>query len=144
MPWPLTDGVILNGFPKPETMTKNAWNAVDVSMITLCKKRPTLETIDNVGWWKYHPIPDGKLNDERVASIWEARDIVLSMIGRSRITVVHCLAGRNRSALVAGLALQYRYNWTGPETLAYLREHRPRSIHNKNFEALLMSLGRPR
>lgn len=144
MPWPLADGIVLNGFPKRETMVKNGWTDVGVSMITLYKKQPTNDVIGGIGWYRYHPIPDGKLTDERLVAIWEARDIILSMIGRSRITVVHCLAGRNRSALVAGLALQYRYNWTGPETLAYLREHRPKSIHNEHFETFLNSLGRPR
>lgn len=146
MPWPLSEDLTLSSFPKPDDVRKHHWNDSGVCMITLCKKKVSDEIPPMLDWYEYHPIPDGKMTSERERRIWGARDVVLAMMTRpeTRLTVVHCLAGRNRSALVAGLALQWQNNWTGEETLDWLRRCRPRSIHNEHFEVFLRGLGRPR
>lgn len=146
MPWPLSENLVLSGFPSPEYVRKHYWDNSGVCMITLCKKQIDPEIPGLLDRYVYHPIPDGRMTDAVVARVWEARDIVLSMMSNpgSRITVAHCHAGRNRSALVAGLALQWQYNWTGEETLNWVRDCRPRAIANEHFEVFMRGLGRPR
>lgn len=142
MPWPLSENLVLSSFPSYEDVVKRCWDGA--CMLTVSKKEVDPRIPPMLTRHEYVHIPDGKLTDDRLALIWRARDICLEMMTQSRLTVVHCLAGRNRSALVAGLALQWTYNWTGEETLSWLRQCRPRSIHNPHFEEFLLSLGRPR
>ena len=146
MPWPLSDNLVLSGHPSYEQCADRWWTDSGVCMITLCKKKIDERIPQTLDWYEYMPIPDGRMTVDREAVIWRARDTVIAMMTRpgSRLTVVHCLAGRNRSALVAGLALQYQNNWTGQETLDWMRRCRPNSIHNEHFEVFLRGLGRPR
>lgn len=143
---PLSENLVISGYPTMGDVVDRYWANSGVCMITLCKKKVDSAIPSVLDRYEYHPIPDGLMTPERELTIWNARNVVLEMMERpeTRLTVVHCLAGRNRSALVAGLALQWQNNWTGPETLAWLRECRPKSIHNEHFEKFLMSLGRPR
>lgn len=144
MPWPLSENLVLSSFPSYDDVCKRYWNDSGVSMLTLSKKAVDPRIPPVMEQYAHIHLADGKMTPERAALIWHCRDVTLGMMATSRLTVVHCLAGRNRSALVAGLALQWHYNWTGPEVLAWLRQCRPRSIHNVHFEEFLMGLGRPR
>lgn len=146
MPWPLSENLVVAGYPKPADVVKQYWNDSGVCMITLCKKQIAPEVPAMLNHHVYLPIPDGRLTPERTALIWQARDHVLDMMNRpdTRLTVVHCLAGRNRSVLVASLALQWVNNWTGEEAFTWARQCRPNSLHNVEFETFLRSLGRPR
>lgn len=144
MPWPLSENLILSNFPSYDDVVKRYWNDSGVSMLTLSKKAVDPRIPPVLDQYAHIHLADGRLTDDRIALIWHCRDVTLEMMRTSRVVVVHCLAGRNRSALVAGLALQWQYNWTGEETLGWLRRCRPNSIHNPHFEAFLRGLGRPR
>ena len=50
---------------------------------------------------------------------------VARAVRRGRTTLSTCRQGRNRSALVAGLALRMLTNWSGDMVVEWLRRHRP-------------------
>lgn len=142
MPWALRENLILSGFPKPEHLDKYGWK--NVGMITLCAKAPSNELIidGRIQWWMHMPIADGRVKD--VDKIWEARNTAITMLSMGCTTIIHCMAGRNRSGLIGALVLQHFENLSGPEALERVRELRPRSVDNIHFEEFLMNLGRPR
>lgn len=142
MPWALRDQLILAAMPKPAHLDKHGWT--NIGMITLCSKSPPNEVIldDRVQWWKHMPIADGQITD--IDRVWEARNTAITMMSMGYTTIIHCMAGRNRSGLIGALVLQHFENLTGPEALERVRQLRPRSVDNIHFEEFLMSLGRPR
>lgn len=142
MPWALRDQLILTAMPKPAHLDKHGWT--NIGMITLCSKSPSNDVIldDRVQWWKHMPIADGQITD--VDRVWEARNTAITMMSMGYTTIIHCMAGRNRSGLIGALVLQHFENLTGAEALERVRILRPRSVDNEHFEKFLMSLGRPR
>lgn len=58
--------------------------------------------------------------------------------------LVHCHAGRNRSALVAARVAQRLLGLTGDEAVAHVRARRPRALANSAGEAYLRAQPRPR
>ena len=142
MPWALSERLVLAASPQKEHLDKYGWE--NVGLITLCNRPPTQRVTldDRVQWWKHVPIADGQIKDLR--SVLLARDTALSMLGAGHLTVIHCVAGRNRSGLIGALVVRELHNWTGEEAMDWTRRCRPRAIDNAYFEAFLQSLGRPR
>lgn len=101
-----------------------------------------MEVINRCRWWRYEPLADGKV-DHQLTEIVVARDVALSMYTSGHTTVIHCVAGRNRSGLVGALVIRELDNLTGAEALDEVRRLRPRSVDNDYFEQFLMGLGRP-
>jgi hypothetical protein len=141
MPWALRENLYLAAMPKPAHFDKHGWS--NVGLLTLCPKRPLPSVIidPRVEWWKHEPMSDGRIKD--MDQVWRARDIALTMHAQGLTTIIHCMAGRNRSGLIGALVLQQIENLSGPEALERIRELRPRSVDNIHFEEFLMSLGRP-
>jgi protein-tyrosine phosphatase len=141
MPWALRENLYLAAMPKPAHLDKHGWT--NIGMLTLCPKSPPNEVLmDNrIEWWKHMPMPDGQIKD--LNNVWLARDTALTMHAQGLTTIIHCMAGRNRSGLIGALVLQQIENLSGPEALERIRELRPRSVDNIHFEEFLMSLGRP-
>jgi hypothetical protein len=142
MPWVLRENLYLAAMPKAEHFDKFGWE--NVGLLTLSRKKPEHGVImdDRVQWWRYEPLPDGLVRDNGT-TIWLARDTAIAMLNQGLMTIIHCMAGRNRSGLVGALVLQQLDNLTGPEALDRVRELRPRAVDNIHFEQFLMSLGRP-
>ncbi len=68
----------------------------------------------------------------------------VNMARRVGPTLVHCQAGRNRSALICALAL-VRSGSTPEDAIALIRsKHDPLALSNKTFESWLLNLARPR
>lgn len=146
MPWPLSERLVLSSHPAPDEVRKRYWNDSGVCMITLSKKQVDPSIPPMLDRYIYHPIPDGLMTPEREAEIWKARDVTLGMmyLTTTRLTVIHCLAGKNRSGLIGALVMQWTENWTGTEALAWVRQCRPNAVDNIHFERFLQRLGRPR
>lgn len=141
MPWALRDKLILTAMPTVAHFDKHGWQ--NVGMITLSQKVPGGSVVmdDRVQWWKHIPLADGQIKD--LESVYLARDTAIAMLDGGYTTIIHCMAGRNRSGLIGALVLQHYENLTGAEALDRVRELRPRSVDNIYFEQFLMSLGRP-
>jgi len=141
MPWALQDNLILTAMPTVAHLDKYGWK--NIGMITLSNKVPANSVImdDRIQWWKHIPLADGQIKD--VHSVYLARDTAIAMLTEGYTTIIHCMAGRNRSGLVGALVLQHIEHLSGLEALDRVRELRPRSVDNIYFEQFLMSLGRP-
>lgn len=142
MPWALRDNLTLTAMPTVDHLNKHGWR--NIGMITLCQKKPAHAVImdDRVQWWKHVPLADGQIKD--LDSVYLARDTAIAMLEAGHTTIIHCMAGRNRSGLIGALVLQHYENLTGAEALERVRELRPRSVDNIYFEQFLITLGRPR
>jgi protein-tyrosine phosphatase len=70
-------------------------------------------------------------------TIGAASTLVASLF-RSGEVVVACREGKNRSGLVAALALRRAYGWTGEQARDFVRKRRPGAIYNWHFEQLLL------
>lgn len=143
MPWALRDNLHLTAMPTVAHLDKHGWT--NIGMLTLSRQRPDNRVLfdDRLQWWKHVPLPDGLIRNNGT-DLWLARDAALAMLAAGHTTIIHCMAGRNRSGLIGALVLQELDNLTGPEALERVRELRPRSVDNIYFEQFLMSLGRPR
>jgi protein-tyrosine phosphatase len=142
MPWVLRENLYLSGMMKPGHLDKHGWE--NVGLLTLCQKKPDASVIldDRVQWWKHMPLPDGLIRNNG-ADVWHARNTAISMMSQGYTTVIHCMAGRNRSGLIGALVLQHFENLTGAEALERIRQLRPNSVDNIYFEQFLINLGRP-
>ena len=90
--------------------------------------------------WVYFPIPDSfrKLDRGQIASIVE---LILDRLNNEHRVLIHCLAGRNRAALVAALVYREVTGCSGEEAFQRLRKIRPSCLHNPVFEKYLRNMG---
>lgn len=86
----------------------------------------------------YFPIYDEALpNLEKLHAV--AR-LAANLIKGGHRVLSHCCMGFNRSALVAGLILNY-LGMSGPEVVKVMRQRRPGALFNEIFADYLLSLG---
>lgn len=141
MPWELRKGLTLSGLPNVAQIDKYEWGQ-PLAVLTLCPRAPHQAFLERVSWYSHIPLADGQIR--KLDDIIQARDTALSMYMGGCHTVIHCMAGRNRSGLVGALVLMELDNLSGAEALLKIRELRPRSIDNIHFETFLSGLERPR
>lgn len=109
--------VNINGF----TVIMNLWTLPDPRVAALVRE------------YVHVNIPDG-----RVSPLAEdaARKVVEWLSGFERV-LVHCRGGRNRCALVAGLALKRLRGADGRAVVKEIRAARPRALANEAFVSYL-------
>ena len=88
--------------------------------------------------WVYLPIPDSfkKLDEAGISLIV---DLVQERLDNEHRVLIHCLAGRNRAALVAALVYRKLTGCSGEGAFQHLRKIRPNCLHNPVFEKYLRS-----
>lgn len=79
----------------------------------------------------------------RWARAQAAADVVAEAMLRGERVLVTCMAGRNRSGLIAALALRRARNLSGAEAMELVRAARPNALTNPTFSRYLLTLGRP-
>lgn len=84
-------------------------------LITLSKKRPSEVVRALFEQYRYIHIPDGKVVPEEEARY--AANLVHKWLSQGKNVLVHCYGGRNRSGLVAALALMQHEGISGIEAL---------------------------
>lgn len=82
--------------------------------------------------YAYRPLSDGSYVPATVVD--EIVALVLDTLARGASVLVHCDSGRNRSALIATLALQKHAGIAAPAAIAAVRTGRPCALANKTFE----------
>ena len=84
------------------------------------------------------PIPDGVLDNQQVVRVLVCARAVADALAARRRVLVTCAAGRNRSALVASMALA-RLTRMGAEDLVRLMRAKrdPQALSNPYFRELL-------
>lgn len=136
MAWRIDDRLWVSGRPSLNTLAQTGATAV----LTVCPKTPPAEVImsTQVEWWKHMPLSDGKrLKPEQY---FAATDTAGKMLDAGHTVLVHCMAGRNRSCLIAALVLRERYGAPGVHVAEIVRERRPRALDNPAQYEWLVSL----
>lgn len=131
MPWQITDRLWVSGHPKAKDLEQSGATVV----VTMCKKK--FETPEDLFSW-YLPVQDGK--KLQVPMYKYARDVVLTEHRGGGTVLVHCLQGRNRSMLVAGLACRHITGESSAEIYARIMEMRPSAFHNELQREWFLSL----
>lgn len=94
-------------------------------------------TVPNHLLYIYFPIQDGELPD--LEKLHAVAKLGADLVNNGHRVLSHCGLGFNRSALVAGLILNY-LGMNGKEVVSHLRERRPGALFNETFAAYLESL----
>lgn len=131
------DRLYISGSPAVSDLPK--LHDANIQTIVCCsKKRTSLGVLRGLGAGSaYRPLVDGKVVN--AAAVEDVVDLVQNfLIRRPEAVLVHCLAGRNRSATVAALVEARRRGWTGAEALQHIRVARPNAIHNPAYERFLL------
>lgn len=112
------------------------------SVVTVCKKHPAeLVTRRYDGAWYYQHLQDGR--KLQVPEYLAVARWVTQLLGDGQRVLVHCLAGRNRSCLVAALALRSRYKLDGTLAADLVQAARPNALSNPVHLAWLRALPGP-
>lgn len=112
------------------------------SVVTVSKKHPCeLVTRRYAGAWYYQHLQDGQ--KLQVPEYLATARWVTQLLGDGQRVLVHCLAGRNRSCLVAALALRERYGVNGATAAYRVQEARPSALSNPVHLAWLRALPGP-
>lgn len=128
----LYDGLFISGIPKPEDIERGEITAV----VNTIKADDSPEVISQLRYYAHYAIPDGKVVKKDLLS--QAADDALYFWNGHNV-LIHCRAGRNRSATVAALVLfELGVVDTPKEAIDYIRSRRPRAIANPAFEAWLV------
>lgn len=103
---------------------------------------PALLARCGVTHYRKEPLVDGEeLPDgDRLA---ELSRLLVDAVRAGRPTLVCCSFGKNRSGLVATLALRELLSCSGAEALGYVRARRHRAVNNRRFAAYVESLPPP-
>lgn len=134
--WQVRDRLLVSKTPTVDVLERVGATAV----ISLSRKGVEAEAVGDR--WHWHvPIPDGRRVDAALVESIAQTAAGLHVVGHT--VVLHCLAGRNRSALVAALVLRRLEGLTGEAALEEVRRLRPRALANPVFEELLRGLDAP-
>jgi protein-tyrosine phosphatase len=86
------------------------------------------------------PLRDAVLDHQELATaVLAAKEVGDMLIGGGRVLVT-CAMGRNRSALVAGLALAMVTRMTADQIIRLIRARRDNSLTNEHFRDILQRL----
>lgn len=131
-------GVFTRGVPSrahvPE-LVAGGWSVLSLVLVDL----PHLEELPR---WGRMPLSDGRLIPEQLARAEHAARWVLRHREHGPV-LVHCMAGRNRSVFVAGLAVSAVTGLYGAELVAHLDSVRPGCLANEYFRLHLHRLTAP-
>lgn len=124
------------------TETLRAINCGCVIVMAGLRDRRVSRWLDeNDGLYIHCPIPDGK--QVLPALLNSVVRSAMPTIRNGRSVLVHCHAGRNRSALLAALIVRERLGISGAEAVRYLRSRRPNALANEAFVEYLNGLEQP-
>ena len=92
--------------------------------------------VDRVSRYSCYPIPDGKRFDNELFVL--AMEDIINWYREGRTVLVHCRAGRNRSATAIAMFLIEHFDWEPQAAIEHIRTIRPRAIANPVFEDHLL------
>lgn len=118
-------------FPREIKLSELRRRGIDIVINVWSKsdKEISEEMFRYIHW----PLPDGELRacDKQFLSgvaMWVVGDI-----SDGHRVLVHCHAGRNRSALVSALLVRQLFGMSGAQAIEYVRERRPNALANEHF-----------
>lgn len=114
----------------------------DVDLVVSCLRNPDWQLADALDQGRRYmswPMSDGR----KVPDVELLVRNLATIVRRNGKVVVHCRAGRNRSALVAALVVREVTGCSGREARQLVQERRPNSLYNRSFAEYLDSLPPP-
>lgn len=127
----ITDRLWLSSEPNLAMVRRSEADAV----LCCIKKGSPQEVIDAVPEYHRFDLPDGKTFPEDL--FMEAVTQAQQWLAEGRTVLVHCRAGRNRSATVVAMVLILQ-GVDPVDAIAYVRKLRPRAIANPVMEERLL------
>jgi protein-tyrosine phosphatase len=137
----IVDGLWVGGAPPPGDYSRD-W---DVIVFTAEEYQPEAKLFPKVRVLHY-PYDDANPPSQRdMDTAWTAAEEVANQLRARRRVLVTCRMGRNRSALVAALALYIVSPASGTDVCALVREKRidqtgTNALANRSFRELLRAL----
>lgn len=137
----ILDGLWVGAAPPPGDYS----DRFDVIVLTADEYQPDAGMFPGVRV-RHFPFDDsGQPTDRDLATAWDAAETVARYLRRGMRVLVTCRMGRNRSALVAALALYLVTEAPGEDILALVRDRRTdavgvRALSNRAFQAYLRAL----
>lgn len=133
-----------NGFTREEPA--NAGRALAARSIEAVAQLIRRATTDYHKHWSgeyfWRPIPDASYIDVDGATAVANWVLHQRRLGRRGI-LVHCVAGKNRSGLVAALVVRLVNGCTGADAVTWVRTRRPGALTNPVMERWLCALPAP-
>jgi protein-tyrosine phosphatase len=126
----------------PFLVKEAALSSYGITMIAnlVSKTDPDLQNTEPYFYWNY-PIPDNKLTEKIKENLLEyAKTFAKRIRDGKTAALVHCHAGRNRSALFSALIVMFLTGMSGKESVKYVREKRPNALANEKFVEWLESI----
>jgi hypothetical protein len=112
-----------------------------ITMVVNLWHRPDIELAKAVDSYRHVYIPDGRLHDDVLGSFDRLARHAALHLDEGGTVLTQCFGGRNRSAMLAGMALNYWLGISGQEALDRVRAGRGKvALANRHFAALLRSL----
>lgn len=125
----LTPELFFSGFPDEKTLAKEKFDTI----VTLCRKQLPFELKQLTTAHLHIPLSDGK-DIPNLENMQDVLDITVQSCRAGLKTLVHCYRGRNRSGLVATIALARLREITLREALEHVRAAHPGCLTNATFE----------
>lgn len=109
-----------------------------VDLLVLCAQEIQPDAIAFQGLVMRCPLPDAELEVIQVIQALTTSVAVAQAVSQGQRALVTCAMGRNRSPLVAALALAQLTTMSGAQLIAHIRKHRgQKALGNRHFQAIL-------
>lgn len=137
----ILDGLWVGAAPPPGGYS----DRFDVIVFTADEYQPPASMFPGIRV-RHFPFDDsGRPTDRDLETAWAAAEAVARDLRRGQRVLVTCRMGRNRSALVAALALYLITEAPGADILALVRDRRTdavgvQALANRTFQAYLRAL----
>ena len=119
-------------FPREFKLKELRKHGIDI--VVNVWSRPDMEISQEMFRYIHWPIPDGELRDsDRRFLEGMALRVAGDILHEDHKVLVHCHAGRNRSALVSALLVRQLLDLSGEQAIEYVRERRPNALANEHF-----------
>lgn len=113
----------------------------DFDVLALCAQELQPERTAFHGLLVRCPIPDGALDNQQVVRVLICARAIADALASRRRVLVTCAAGRNRSALVASMALARLTRLSAEDLVRLMRAKRgPQTLSNPHFRELLAQI----
>ncbi len=129
-------GLYVGSRPQPETLLQE--HDFEVAVFVAFENQPAPDAYPGVEVL-CSPLQEAGWSDEDEASADATAKTIAEHVRNRRNVLVSCMYGRNRSALVAALALHHLYGWSGLACMEWVRRMRKNTLNNHRMNDYLLS-----
>ncbi len=129
-------GLHVGSRPQPETSLQD--HDFDVAVFVAFENQPVLDAYPGVEV-RCSPLQETGWSEEDEASADTTARAIAEHVRNNKTVLVTCMYGRNRSALVAALALHHLFGWSGLACMEWVRRMRKNTLNNHRMNDYLLS-----